>query len=94
MHAALACMRKTSPRPRNLVQHLRPLGVVGNGQDRGPGQHQLRVAVVRDVLGKAQHHPQRVLEPVPTRDLGDEWRRSGGHGTGAQDLGQVVDATG
>ena len=52
-----------------LVQDLRSFRIVGHGANRRPGIHEVSVSPGRDVLDEALDDAERILQPVPARNL-------------------------
>ena len=65
-----ASASRCAARPRRAPR--RPRGRRTTAPTAGPASTQVRVRPRGSVLGEAAHHAERVLEPVPARDLADD----------------------
>jgi hypothetical protein len=60
----------------NLRQHVGPLGIVGHARGGWPDQQQVRILVL-GVLREGAQDSDRVLQPIPARNLADHGRGVG-----------------
>jgi hypothetical protein len=65
MHPRTLLVGQRIPGCPDLLEDDRALGVVSHSLHAGAGQEQMRAGSDEAILGKAHHHAERVLQPIP-----------------------------
>jgi hypothetical protein len=79
------------PRTERLLQHLGPLGIIGDGGNCRPGHDQMCVGARCDEVGETRHDAERVFQSIPPRDLDDEARVGRGRCATITPLNRALD---